>query len=370
MFILPKHLLATAVAASGILLSTGCAYDPYNKPSTPNAFNIGTPSYSGDNKRLLFTICDRNRLCTLATYDLQQRTLRRLKNTTHQDWLQPRYSPDNTRIVFVSEDRDGKNSQIAMIDAGGDNYSVVTKGEDKKSQPSFSPDGIRIIFLSHKKRTTYSGKTAESIDVFETDIAGKSQKQLTDFGFQLATNPFYMPDGKRFIVAGFGAEKLGVEGLIEYSKQYQMNNIFTMDLHGPNSLQPAFIHGPFSANATVSKNGEILFISETNELDGIVRGILNYDLFIKRDKVITRVTNIFSLIGDASISQDGTKVVFQADNRRSKEREFFIVNSDGSNLKRVPLPLPPEQENLANTSQSTLIPTPDKYQSRMANTAP
>lgn len=366
MFISLKYLLA----ASCILLSTGCAYDPYNKPATPPAYYIGTPSFSADNKRLLFSLCERNRLCTLATYDLQRRTLHPFKNTSGQDWIQPRYSPDNTQIVFISEDRDGKNSQITIMNANGDGLRKITDTIHKKSQPSFSPNGQDIIFLLHRNRKTFTGQTFKTFDVFKVNIAMATLNQLTNYQFYRALNPFYLPDGERFVFTGIGPLALNSKETEEFRKKYKSNTIFVMSENSKNDFRPAFTNGEYSSTATISNNGYILFISRTNKMDKIVAGIYNYDLFIRKNDINTRLTSLNSFIGDASISQDGTRVVFQSDPKRERKPDLYVMNSDGSNLTQILLPLPPGQENLADASVPTLIPTPDKYQSRMANTAP
>ena len=57
----------------------------------------------------------------------------------------PDWSPDGTKIAFVS-DRNGGASQIYVMDADGKNPIRLTDGRRHKSHPDWSPDGQKIAF--------------------------------------------------------------------------------------------------------------------------------------------------------------------------------------------------------------------------------
>ncbi len=58
----------------------------------------------------------------------------------------PRWSPDGSRVVFVSN-RTGKN-QLFVIDRGGGEARQLTELESGASNPVWSPDAMRIAFVS------------------------------------------------------------------------------------------------------------------------------------------------------------------------------------------------------------------------------
>jgi TolB protein len=62
----------------------------------------------------------------------------------------PSFSPDAKSIVFESN-RSG-HSQILMMNADGSGVRVVTDGPGQLSAPRFSPDGTRVVFVSDEKR--------------------------------------------------------------------------------------------------------------------------------------------------------------------------------------------------------------------------
>ena len=60
----------------------------------------------------------------------------------------PNWSPDGTRITFIS-DRDG-NNEIYVMDADGSNQTNLTNNDVWDDFPNWSPDGTKIAFSSSR----------------------------------------------------------------------------------------------------------------------------------------------------------------------------------------------------------------------------
>ena len=90
------------------------------------------------------------------------------------------------RIVFTSL-RDG-NFEIYVMDADGGNQENLTNHPASDKQPDWSPDGTKIAFVSSRKGGVYQ------IYVMDTD--GKNVIRLTD-GAGQKTNPDWSPDGRK-----------------------------------------------------------------------------------------------------------------------------------------------------------------------------
>ncbi len=104
-----------------------------------------------------------------------------LSNHPRHD-MDPDWSPDGTKIAFIS-DRNGGEYQIYVMDADGTNQIRLTDGPWMKRYPDWSPDG---------------GKIAFSVDDFENHIAvmdadGKNQVMLE----QDAWGASWSPDGDK-----------------------------------------------------------------------------------------------------------------------------------------------------------------------------
>jgi len=72
----------------------------------------------------------------------------RLTSTAGID-MEPAYSPDGRRIVFISY-RDGaaNNGEIYIMRADGTDPQRITRTTFRESRPTFSPDGAQIVFMA------------------------------------------------------------------------------------------------------------------------------------------------------------------------------------------------------------------------------
>ena len=128
---------------------------------------------------------------------------------------QPDWSPDGTKIAFVS-DRDSDATQIHVMDADGMNVIRLTDGPRQKGAPDWSPDG---------------GKIAFSVDDWEDYVAvmdadGGNREKLEDE----ARHPSWSPDGKQIAFVHGEIYVIGVGG--------QGRNKVTDDLGGKSN--PSF----------------------------------------------------------------------------------------------------------------------------------
>ena len=94
----------------------------------------------------------------------------------------PDWSPDGTKIAFVS-DRNDAAYQIYVMDADGENQIKLTGGPDAKREPDWSPDGQQIAFT-----------VRDGINHFEVmDADGQNRVRYEDQTMQ----PSWSPDGKQ-----------------------------------------------------------------------------------------------------------------------------------------------------------------------------
>ena len=103
---------------------------------------------------------------------------------TNHPWsdTEPDWSPDGTKIAFVSR-RDTGRRQIHVMDADGKNVIRLTEGQHQdKGLPDWSPDGGKIAF-------TVVNRGKNHIAVMEAD--GNNREKLVD----QAAVPSWSPDG-------------------------------------------------------------------------------------------------------------------------------------------------------------------------------
>ena len=315
------------------------------------------------NDKILYTSCwgglHITNYCRLVSHDPFTKESR-IIHTTNDFQGAPIYSWDGKKIAYANVVPERDASNICVMDADGSNhrqlthdYSDDTKTTDTptgkvkrvkfNSAPSFSRDGKRVIFARasmKRQRILGYGEMHTAWDIFEIDLETKTVKQLTNYRFYEMSRPFYLSDDKRFVFSGTGPIMPDLSATKEmdfredYKRRYQDNTIFIMD-GKTNELRPAFTYGRWTSEPSVTKNDAILFLAMTNEMDGLPPKPVNYDLFLKKGDVITRVTRQQGgRVTDPSISFDGKRVLFRV-GRQEGGGYFsykYMINSDGTGL--------------------------------------
>ena len=102
-------------------------------------------------------------------------------------------SPDGLRVAFVvttlSEERDEYLSNIWTVAADGGAPRRLTRGDKRDAAPRWSPDGTRLAFVSERQ-----GHKRPRLYVMPTD--GGEAVRLTELA-QGVGDPVWAPDGKR-----------------------------------------------------------------------------------------------------------------------------------------------------------------------------
>lgn len=109
-------------------------------------------------------------------YDLDKRTLRSLTDSGHN--CRARFSPDGTRIAYVSADADHK-ADIWVMNADGTGKERLTERDETFDYfPSWSPDGKYIVFASDAQGKSDRGRWA----LFLVKVSTKRVIPLFDSG--------------------------------------------------------------------------------------------------------------------------------------------------------------------------------------------
>ena len=123
----------------------------------------------------------------------------------------PVWSPDGTRIAFIS-DRSGKDN-IYIINTDGTNLEQITNETYSSIYGiSWSPDGTRIVY------DTFNGVEPQGINIINIDGTGKTALPQTG-ALQYGSRPVWSPDGTQI---AFG------------TNQYPPIEIYTANIDGSN----------------------------------------------------------------------------------------------------------------------------------------
>ncbi len=110
---------------------------------------------------------------------------RNITNSAEDEW-NPSWSPDGSRLAFVSDRAEG-NWDIYVINVDGSGLMRLTDHPARDSEPAWSPDGSTIAFVS--RRDGHS-------EIYAMNADGSNQRNLSNHpnGDEA---PAWSPDGRR-----------------------------------------------------------------------------------------------------------------------------------------------------------------------------
>ena len=111
---------------------------------------LGSPSWSPDGKRIVFSSVDKSGNNDLYIWDLENQVLTRLTNDIYDD-RDPAWSPAGDKIVFSSDRTPfGEHGKYNLFVYGvtAQNIEYLTYSNESYYAPSWSPDGKSIVCTS------------------------------------------------------------------------------------------------------------------------------------------------------------------------------------------------------------------------------
>lgn len=240
----------------------------------------------------------------------------------------PAFSPNGKKVVFCSIRRDtngdgvigrGDNFGIYIIDAEGRNERQVVNDDFQNTFPSFSPDGSKIVYLSRRRDTNGDGKVdlLDNAGIYIKDVDGKGEKCIVSDNHHNKF-PSFSPDGDKILFASW--------------RDYN-SGIYTIDTDGKNEKQ--IVSDEYDNTfPSFSPNGQkIVYASwrrDTNA-DGKIDLRDNSGIYIidsdgrnEQELVSDRYSNSFPVF-----SPDGTKIVYLS-RRRDTNKDGKIDSLDNS----------------------------------------
>jgi eukaryotic-like serine/threonine-protein kinase len=116
--------------------------------------------------------------------------------------LQPRWSPDGTRIAFAALEAD-KPWSIYVISANGGRLEQPVPGDHRGSDPTWSPDGTSLLFGRHPSEEA-PGKGTLDLEV--VDLRSHTLSKVV--GSEGMWSPRWSRDGRRILALSRSANRL------------------------------------------------------------------------------------------------------------------------------------------------------------------
>jgi RHS repeat-associated protein len=277
---------------------------------TNDAANDEAPKWSPNNSRIVFQ-SDRDNVFSGASdiYVMNNDGSGQTRLTSDAaDDSAPVWSPNGTRIAFQSA-RNGVNSQVFVMNADGSGQVNVSNSTANDTKPSWSLDGTKIAFASDRDQAGFSS-------IYVMNANGSNQTRLTVSG------------------SGF------VDGQPSWS---------------PDGMKLAF---------TTTRDSNTVTWDEWDEMGNMVvktNLLINKEVYVMNADGSAQVRlTITSGNDDSPVwSSDGTRIAFRSDREREccdPNAQVWVMNADGSN-----------QVNLSNNQFGDYCPN---WSGSMVNTPP
>lgn len=161
---------------------------------TATGYNI-LPSYSQDGRKIVFVSRRDSANAQIYAMNVNGSGVTRITNDAY-DNMEPMFSPDGSKIVFMRSSGAGNPYKIWVMNANGSGQTQLTTGVGQDQNPSWSPNGAKIAF--HSRR---DGQAQPNIYTMNAD--GSSIQRIT-FGASFDANPTWSPAGNRIAFSSNG----------------------------------------------------------------------------------------------------------------------------------------------------------------------
>ena len=237
----------------------------------------------------------------------------RLTNHPEADF-QPSWSPDGRRIAF-SSNRNGGNEQIYVMDSNGKNVKLLTNGS-LGSYPAWSPDGQTIAYNGRAK-DDWVEEEHSGIILIAPD--GSNRRILARDIPVADGEPAWSPDSQRIAFVSWREDWTGDIGVMDADGRNPKRLT-----HTPNNERgPAW--SPDGSKIAFTTVLEEDFVLSVMDADGTNQRILTEEVLDGR----------MQLIFHPAWSPDGRTIAYRSSIIGLNDAEIHLMTADGEHLKRL-----------------------------------
>lgn len=230
--------------------------------------------------------------------------------------FQPGWAPDGNRIVFGNSVGTTVGGGIWIINADGTGGARIPNTGQNDAWPTFSPDGRQVAFVRFENRYN-------RLFVINTD--GTGLRSVMPDAQVHVEDPEWSPDGSRFAFSNGG-------------------DVFVVSADGAGLTNMTTAERSNERHPTWSPDGSrIAFVNLTD-----------LKVMPATGGAATTIVTGQREMWEASWSPDGQQLTFVADVAGPLQEELWVVNADGSNLRRLNV----DSETTVDWGRQAAVPPP------------
>jgi len=306
-----------------------------NKNPIKNNLLSGNVSISPNEKQIIFSFYI-NGIASIYTATTDGSNIKRLTFPDNESHLFPEYSPDGSKILFLSFNEVPKKprSYLHIMNADGSNIKQLTFDDKHITEAVFSANNTTIYFLKSSSFGHYSpivSSHPHDFDIYSISIDGSKLGKKTNLSAYDMGSLSISSDGKKL---SFRLYEDGKELFCLLSLE-NTRELVSFDPTGSLSQTDSY------DEAKLSPNGKLLaFSAPANR-----RGTYKYELFIMdiETKKTEQLTKLGNLVTGICFFHKQNKILFLQDLNWPKyppNYQLMQINSDGSNLAKIDLTIP------------------------------
>jgi Tol biopolymer transport system component len=263
----------------------------------------------GSTEGLIVFRSDRDGEPDLFTLDVVTGATTKLTNSAGFAELQPAWSPDGGRILYVRRARLSGRPDLFVMNANGRGRTRLTSTSVPERDPSWSPDGTGLV---------YAARTApgEPFRIFAARADGSGREQLTSQKAGSDTAPVWSPDGTRIAFVS--------------DRDRGFPELYLMNADGT-GVKRLTTNALIDANPSWSPDGTRVVFERCCE-NG-TSDLFTIDVTTRAEVSVTASAS--SQEFDPSWSPDGTRIAYDAFEVGQGNIDIWVVNADGSSPLRL-----------------------------------
>jgi tol-pal system beta propeller repeat protein TolB len=258
----------------------------------------------GSTDGLIVFRSDRDGEPDLFTLDVVTGATTKLTNSAGFAELQPAWSPDGGRILYVRRARLSGRPDLFVMNANGRGRTRLTSTSVPERDPSWSPDGTGLV---------YAARTApgEPFRIFVARADGSGREQLTSQKAGSDTAPVWSPDGTRIAFVS--------------DRDRGFPELYLMNADGT-GVKRLTTNALIDANPSWSPDGTRVVFERCCE-NG-TSDLFTIDVTTRAEVSVSASAS--SQEFDPSWSPDGTRIAYDAFEVGQGNIDIWVVNADGS----------------------------------------